>query len=89
MAWTAVVGNLKKYEIINIHVQPELYVEDVDAPPAYLKPVQLEESKEAEEFFRRPRSAPTSKTNSRQTSPSVRSTHSVGKGPSKTRFRLK
>jgi len=89
MAWTVVVGSLKPYEIVDLHVQPELYVEDVDAPPAYPKSVQLEDSKEAAEFFRRAQSVPTSRTHSRQTSPSARSTHSTGKGCSKNWFRLK
>jgi hypothetical protein len=88
MAWTAVVGNLKTYEIIDLHVQPQFYVEDVDAPPAYPKPIQLEDSKEAAEFYRRPKSVPASRTHSRQTSPSAHSTHSTGKG-SKNWFRLK
>ena len=33
MAWPAVVDNMKRYEIIELHVQPEVYVEYVDTPP--------------------------------------------------------
>jgi len=56
MAWPAVVSGLKRYEIIDVHVQPDLYVEHVDGPPGYHQiSVGVEESdKEATEFFARP-----------------------------------
>jgi len=54
MAWPAVVGNLKTYEIIDVHVQPEVYVQHVDGPPGYhIATGAEEESKEAAEFFAR------------------------------------
>jgi hypothetical protein len=61
MAWPAVVPNLKRYEIVEVHVQPELYVEHVDGPPRYQIAVGVvEESKEATEFFARSHPARTS-----------------------------
>jgi len=50
MAWPAVVSNLKSYEIIEVHVQPELYVEHVDGPPGYQIAVGVPESEETELF---------------------------------------
>lgn len=48
MAWPAIVPNLKRYEILEIHIQPELSnVEHVDGPPEYQMAVGgVEESKE-------------------------------------------
>lgn len=88
MAWTAVVFNLKRYEIIDIRVQPELRVHHADAPPEYPKIKSLGDSKEATEFYRS-KSSPPVKVGSRQTSPPARSTHSMGKGSTKTWLRLK
>lgn len=67
------------YGIIDVlvHVQPELE----DAPP---KPVQVEGSNEAAEFWRL-RSIPTSRTGSRKTSPSA-SVHRLGRDSQRLRF---
>jgi len=45
MAWSAVVSGLKRYEIIDVHVQPDLCMEHVDEPPGYHQiSVEVEES---------------------------------------------
>jgi hypothetical protein len=84
MAWPAVVSNLKRYEIIELQVRPELYVEHVDGPPGYQIAVGgVEESKEAAEFFAR--SSPTRPSGAKLAS----NKHPTGKGASKSIFRLK
>jgi hypothetical protein len=84
MAWPAVVSNLKRYEVIDVHVQPELFVEHVDGPPGYHIATRVEESKESKEFFAR--SEPRSKCN--QTKPS-KNKHPAAKDTSKPTIRLK
>ena len=48
MAWPVIITNLERYQIVEIHVQPELSdVEHVDGPPEYPIAVGgVEESKE-------------------------------------------
>jgi len=85
MAWPAVVSNLKRYEIIEVHVQPELYVEHVDGPPGYQIAVGVghSESKEATEFFARSNPVRTSGAKP------INNKRPAGKGASKPFFRLK
>ena len=83
MAWPAVVSNLKRYEIIELHIQPELYVEHVDGPPGYQIAVGVEESKEAREFFAR--SNPSRTSGAKPTNDK----HLAGKRGSRPCFRLK
>jgi hypothetical protein len=85
MAWGAVVATLQRYEIIDVHVQPEVHIIDSDVRVSYIDDEGDGESKEATEFFSReardmPRSCPTSKAPSRKSSPSARSLNSIDKG---------
>jgi len=82
MAWPAVVSSLKRFEIIEVRVQPELYVEHVDGPPGYHIATGAEESKEAAEFYARSNSSRTPGMKSKNDK------HPAGKG-SKPFFRLK
>jgi hypothetical protein len=66
MAWPTVITTLKRYEIIELHVRLELYVELVNRPPGYPVAVGVEESKEAAEFFAR--SSPTRTSGAKPTS---------------------
>jgi hypothetical protein len=83
MAWPAVVSSLKRFEIIEVRVQPELCVEHVDGPPGYHVATGVGESKEAAEFYARsnPTRTPGVKTTSQK--------HPAGKGGFKPFFRLK
>ena len=83
MAWPAVVSSLKRFEIIEVRVQPELYVEHVEGPPGYHVVTGMEESKEAAEFYAR--SNPTRTSGAKPTSQK----HPAGKAGSKPFFRLK
>jgi hypothetical protein len=93
MAWPTVITTLKRYEIIELRVQPELYVELVDGPPGYPIAVGVEESKEATEFFARSsptRSSPTRSSPTRTSGAKPTSNkHPAGKGGSKPTLRLK
>ena len=44
MIWPAIVENLKRYEIIELHVQPEVHVEYVDATPGIRIIIGVQES---------------------------------------------
>jgi len=85
MAWGAVVATLQCYEIIDVHVQPEVHIIDSDVRLRYLDDEQGD-SKEASEFFKREgrqetaRSCPPSRAQSRKSSPSARSLSSIEKG---------
>jgi hypothetical protein len=85
MAWGVVVATLQQYEIIDIHVQPEVHIIDSDVQLRYLTPEERD-SKEAAEFFSREgrqetaRSCPPSRAQSRKSSPSARSLNSMEKG---------
>jgi len=82
MAWPAVVCSLKCYEIIEVQVQPEVYVEHVDGP-GYQLVVGIEDSKEAVEFYSH--STPLRTSGVKVTNDK----HSVEKRGSKPFFRLK
>jgi len=82
MAWPAVVSNLKRFEIVEVRVQPELHVEHVDGPPGYHVATRAGESKEATEFYARSNPSRTPVKNTSQK-------HPAGKGGFKPFFRLK
>jgi len=65
MAWSTVVATLRRFEIIDILVQPELNIIPDVPPPQYLAAY----SKEATEFFRAQSCPPPSPPSARQLSP--------------------
>jgi hypothetical protein len=84
MAWSTVVSTLHRYEIIDVHVQPEVQVTHDDITSLPPPPMYTSDSKEAAEFYAaRARSCPPSPhllTRQVSPSPSLGSNNKKGTG---------